>query len=66
MRNLISEGRLYFKTLAISKIVLLAVLTKILDQVVKELEKTQKSFLWVNSIRKENMKQLIKTTKIVA
>lgn len=66
MRNLISEGRLYFKTLAISKIVVLAVLTKILDQVVKELEKTQKSFLWVNSIRKENMKQLIKTTKIVA
>ena len=35
-----------FKTLAISKIVFLALLTKIPHQVVKELEKIQKSFLW--------------------
>ena len=46
MRNLTLEGRIVvFKTLAISKIVFLALLTKIPYQVVKELEKIQKSFL---------------------
>ena len=38
-----------FKTLAISKIVFVALLTKIPHQVVEELEKTQKSFLWKDS-----------------
>ena len=50
MRNLTLEGRMVvFKTLKIvhkiKKIVFLALLTKIHYQVVKELEKIQKSFL---------------------
>ena len=53
MRNLTLEGRIVvFKTLAISKIVFLALLTKIPHQVVKELEKIQKSFLWKDSTPK--------------
>ena len=53
MRNLTLEERIVvFKTLAISKIVFLALLTKILYQVVKELEELQNSFLWKNSIPK--------------
>ena len=48
--NLTLEGRIVvFKTLAISKIVFLALLTKIPHQVVKELEKILKSFLWKDS-----------------
>ena len=47
MRNLTLERRIVvFKTVAISKIVVLALLTKIPHQVIKELEKIQKSFLW--------------------
>ena len=46
MRNLTLEGRIVVvKTLAISKIVFLALLTKIPHRVVKEWEKIQKSFL---------------------
>ena len=53
MRNLTLEERIVvFKTLAVSKIVFLAILTKILYQVVKELEKIQKTFLWKNSTPK--------------
>ena len=53
MRNLTLEGRIVvFKTLAISKIVFLALLTRIPHQVVKELEKIQKSFLWKDSTPK--------------
>ena len=53
MRNLTLEGRIVvFETLAISKIVFLALLTKIPHQVVKELEKIQKSFLWKDSTPK--------------
>ena len=53
MRNLTLEGRIVvFKTLTISNIVFLALLTKIPHQVVKELEKIQKSFLWKNSTPK--------------
>ena len=49
MRNLTLEGRMVvFKTLAISKIVFLALLIKIPNQVAKELEKKQNSFLWKN------------------
>ena len=45
MRNLTLEGRtVVFKMLAISKIIFLALLTKIPYQVVKELERIQKSF----------------------
>ena len=47
MRNLTLEGRIVvFKTFAISKIVFLALLTKIPYQAVKELKKIQKSFFW--------------------
>ena len=53
MRNLTLEGTiLVFKTLAILKIVFLALLLKIPCQVVKELEKIQKFFLWKNSAPK--------------
>ena len=53
MRNLTLEGRMVvFKTLAISKIVFLALLTRIPHEVVKELEKIQKSFLWKDSTLK--------------
>ena len=53
MTNLTLEGRIVvFKTMAISKIVILALLTKIPHQVVKELEKIQKSFLWKDSTLK--------------
>ena len=53
MGNLTLEGRIVvFKTLAIAKIVFLALLTKIPNQVVRELEKIQKSFLWKDSTPK--------------
>ena len=53
MRNLTLEGRMVvFKMLAISKIIFLPLLTEILYEVVKELEKIQKSFLWRNSTAK--------------
>ena len=53
MRNLTLEGRMgVSRTLPISKIVFLALLTKIPYRAVKELEKIQKSFLWKNSIPK--------------
>ena len=53
MRNITLEGRtVIFKTLAISKIVFLALLTKIPHQGVKEFEKIQKSFLYKDSTRK--------------
>ena len=53
MRNLTLEGRIaVFKTLAISKVAFLALLTKIPYQVVRELEKIQKSFLWKDSAPK--------------
>ena len=53
MRNLTLEGRIVvFKTLVISKIVFLVLLTKIPYQVLKEVEKIQKSFLWKDSTPK--------------
>ena len=53
IRNLTLERRMVvFKTLAKSKIIFLALLTKITYQVVKELGKTQKSILWKNSTPK--------------
>ena len=45
MRNLTLQERIVvFKTLAISEIVFLSLLTKILYQVIKELEKIQKYY----------------------
>ena len=53
MRNLTLEGRIVrFKTLAIWKIIFIALLTKNTYQVVKELDKIQKSFLWKDSTPK--------------
>ena len=53
MRHLKLEERLVvFKTLAISKIVFLALLTKILYQMVKESEEIQNNFFWKNSTPK--------------
>ena len=47
MRNLTLEGRIVvFKTLAISKIVFLAIFTKIPYQVVKELERKYKNLFF--------------------
>ena len=64
MRNLTLEGRVVvFKTLAISKIVFLALLTKIDYQVVKELEKIQKSFLWKYSTPKIKHETICKDCK---
>ena len=49
-RNLtLEEILVLYKTLAISKIVFLTLLTKIPHQVARELEKIQKSLLWNNS-----------------
>ena len=68
MRNLTVEGRIaVFKTLVISKIVFLTLLTKIPYQMFKELEKIQTSFLWKNSAKTTNCKlQPAKATKTVA
>ena len=64
MRNLTLEGRVVvFKTLAIYKIVFLALLTKIDYQVVKELEKIQKSFLWKYSTPKIKHETICKDCK---
>ena len=53
MRNLTLEGSMVVSnTLVISKIVFLALLTKIFNQVVKELEKIQKSFFGKILLRK--------------
>ena len=53
MKNLTLEQKMVvFKTLAISRVFFLAILTKILYQVVKELEKILKSFLCKDSTPK--------------
>ena len=76
MRNFLLEGRIVvFKMLTISKIVFLALLTKIPPpqpphphppQVVKELEKIQKYFFCKDSTPKIRLKEPVKTTKTVA
>ena len=53
LRNLTLERKiLFFKTLALSKIIFQAFVAPIPIYVVTELEKTQKSFLWENSTSK--------------
>ena len=53
MRQLTIEGRIViFKTLAISKIVYLALLTNTTNIIIDELEKIQKKFIWNNSTPK--------------
>ena len=50
MRNLSIEGKIVvFKTLAISKLVYLALLTVIPDHITDEVTKIQKSFIWNDS-----------------
>ena len=50
MRNLSLAGKIsVFKTLAISKIVYLAMMTPVPNQIINELYKLQKEFLWGNS-----------------
>ena len=49
-RTLTLEGRIMiFKTLAISKIVYLALITNVPKVIVEELQKIQKTILWQNS-----------------
>ena len=49
-RTLTLEGRIMiFKTLAISKIVYLALITNVPKVIVEELQKIQETFLWQNS-----------------
>ena len=61
-RMLTLEGRIMiFKTLAISKIVYLALITNIPKVIVEELQKVQKKFLWQNSRSKIKHKTLSNT-----
>ena len=47
MRKLTLEGKItVFKSLAITEIVFLALLTAILNSVIEKLERIQKMFLW--------------------
>ena len=55
MRQPTIEGRIViFKTLAISKIAYLVLLTNIPNIIIDELEKIQKKFIWNNSIIQQN------------
>ena len=57
MRNLSIEGKIVvFKTLAISKLVYLALLTVIPNHITEEVAKIKKSFTWDDSPLKVNMK----------
>ena len=50
MRNLTLEGKItIFKTLAISKIIHLSLVTNVPTQIIKELNKIQKEFIWNGS-----------------
>ena len=61
-RMLTLEGRIMiFKTLAISKIVYLALITNVPKVIVEELQKIQKTILWQNSRPKIKHKTLPNT-----
>ena len=64
MRQLTVEGRIViFKTLAISKIVYLALLTNTPIIIIDELKKTEKKFIWNNStlkIKQETLRMAYK------
>ena len=50
MRNLTLEGKItIFKTLAISKIIHLSLVTNVLTQLINEINKVQKEFIWYRS-----------------
>ena len=56
MRKLTSEAKItIFKSLVISKIVYLALLTKIPNSVIEELKQFQKMFLWGNKIKHDTL-----------
>ena len=64
MRQLTVEGRIViFKTLAISKIVYLALLTNTPNIITDELKKIEKKFIWNNStlkIKQETLRMAYK------
>ena len=64
MRQLTVEGRIViFKTLAISKIVYLALLTNTPNIIIDELKKIEKKFIWNNStlkIKQETLRMAYK------
>ena len=64
MRQLTVEGRIViFKTLAISKIVYLALLTNTPNIIIDELKKIEKKFIWNNStlkIKQETLRMVYK------
>ena len=49
MKKLTLEGKIIFKTIAISKIVFQAFITTVPKHIVNERKKIQKAFLWNNS-----------------
>ena len=55
MRRLTLEGKIIvFKTLAISKIVFLSLISKVPAEIINELERIQKTFLWSSKPKIKN------------
>ena len=55
MRRLTLEGKIIvFKTLAISKIVFLSLISKVPTEIISELERIQKTFLWSSKPKMKN------------
>ena len=55
MRRLALEGKIIvFKTLAISKIVFLSLISKVPTEIISELERIQKTFLWPSKPKIKN------------
>ena len=55
MRRLTLEGKIIvFKTLAISKIVFLSLISKVPTEIISELERIQKTFLWTSKPKIKN------------
>ena len=55
MRCLTLEGKtIVFKTLAISKIVFLSVISKVPTEIISELERIQQPFLWLSKPKINN------------
>ena len=53
MRNIALEGKIItFKTLALSKILYLILITSFSEQLIEEIQKIQKAFIWNNLIPK--------------
>ena len=55
MRRLTLEGKIIvFKTLGISKIVFLSLMSIVLTEIMSELERVQKTFLWPSKPKRKN------------